>query len=77
MILATDRVIVISRCILAIFWLGVGAVTGGQSWVLHYAAIHAPYASGRMQQLINAIWPSFRNVPNHLPDNIGMTTAGT
>ncbi|KAK0232404.1 hypothetical protein EDD85DRAFT_793220 [Armillaria nabsnona] len=39
--------------------LDVGAVTGGQS----------------MQQLINAIWPSFRNVPNHLPDNIGMTTA--
>ncbi|KAK0446053.1 permease for cytosine/purines, uracil, thiamine, allantoin-domain-containing protein [Desarmillaria tabescens] len=52
---------VISRCILAIFWLGVGAVTGGQS----------------MQQLINAIWPSFWNVPDHLPDNIGMTTAGT
>ncbi|KAK0480875.1 permease for cytosine/purines, uracil, thiamine, allantoin-domain-containing protein [Armillaria novae-zelandiae] len=51
---------IISRCILAIFWLGVGAVTGGQS----------------MQQLINAIWPSFRNVPNHLPENIGMTTAG-
>lgn len=51
---------IISRCILAIFWLGVGAVTGGQS----------------MQQLINAIWPSFRNVPNHLPENIDMTTAG-
>ncbi|PBK94669.1 hypothetical protein ARMGADRAFT_61902 [Armillaria gallica] len=55
-----SRFAIVSRCILAIFWLGVGAVTGGQS----------------MQQLINAIWPSFRNVPNHLPDSIGMTTAG-
>lgn len=29
-----------------------------------------------LQQCLNAIWPSFINFPNHLPDNAGITSAG-
>jgi len=43
-----------------VFWLGITAVSGGQC----------------VNVLINAIWPSFRNIPNHIPDKIGVTTAG-
>lgn len=39
---------VFSRAVLAIFWLGITSVQGGQA----------------VQVLLNAIWPSFRNIPN-------------
>ena len=29
-----------------------------------------------MTVLLTAIWPSFKNIPNHIPDDEGITTAG-
>ncbi|KZM27118.1 uncharacterized protein EKO05_0008988 [Ascochyta rabiei] len=52
--------VVVSRCALAIIWLGVQTVTGGQC----------------MEVLLTAIWPSFANIPNHVPESQGLTTAG-
>ncbi|KIX97110.1 uncharacterized protein Z520_07224 [Fonsecaea multimorphosa CBS 102226] len=52
--------VVVSRCVLAIVWLGVQTTTGGQC----------------MTVLITAIWPSFANLPNHIPASEGITTAG-
>jgi NCS1 family nucleobase:cation symporter-1 len=51
--------VVLSRCVLAIVWLGVQTTTGGQC----------------MTVLLTAIWPSFANIPNHIPDDQGITTA--
>lgn len=52
--------VVVSRCALAIIWLGVQTVTGGQC----------------MEVLLTAIWPSFKNIPNHVPEGQGLTSAG-
>ncbi|KAH7182336.1 permease for cytosine/purines, uracil, thiamine, allantoin-domain-containing protein [Fusarium flagelliforme] len=52
--------VVLSRCVLAIVWLGVQTTTGGQC----------------MTVLLTAIWPSFANIPNHIPESEGITTAG-
>lgn len=52
--------VVVSRCALAIIWLGVQTVTGGQC----------------MAVLLTAIWPSFKNIPNHVPESQGLTTSG-
>ncbi|KAE8442418.1 hypothetical protein EG329_003376 [Mollisiaceae sp. DMI_Dod_QoI] len=52
--------VVVSRCVLAIVWLGVQTTTGGQCMVV----------------LLTAIWPSFANIPNHIPDSEGITTGG-
>ncbi|KAF2117471.1 permease for cytosine/purines, uracil, thiamine, allantoin-domain-containing protein [Lophiotrema nucula] len=52
--------VVVSRCVLAIVWLGVQTTTGGQC----------------MTVLLTAIWPSFKNIPNHIPEDQGITTAG-
>jgi NCS1 family nucleobase:cation symporter-1 len=52
--------VVVSRCVLAIVWLGVQTTTGGQC----------------MTVLLTAIWPSFANIPNHIPLDEGITTAG-
>ncbi|KAJ2982281.1 hypothetical protein NQ176_g1483 [Zarea fungicola] len=52
--------IVLSRCVLAIVWLGVQTTTGGQC----------------MELLLRAIWPSFANITNHIPEDEGITTAG-
>jgi nucleobase:cation symporter-1, NCS1 family len=49
---------VISRGVLAAFWLGVQSVGGG-------------YA---VTQAIIAIWPSYANIPNHLPASAEITT---
>ena len=29
-----------------------------------------------MTVLLTAIWPSFKNIPNHIPESEGITTAG-
>lgn len=29
-----------------------------------------------MTVLLTAIWPSFKNIPNHIPEDQGITTAG-
>ncbi|PVH76725.1 hypothetical protein DL98DRAFT_517709 [Cadophora sp. DSE1049] len=52
--------VVLSRCVLAIVWLGVQTTTGGQC----------------MSVLLTAIWPSFANIPNHIPDDQGISTSG-
>ncbi|OAA53176.1 Amino acid/polyamine transporter I [Cordyceps fumosorosea ARSEF 2679] len=52
--------IVLSRCVLTIVWLGVQTTTGGQCTEL----------------LLTAIWPSFADIPNHIPKDDGITTAG-
>jgi NCS1 family nucleobase:cation symporter-1 len=52
--------VVISRCALAIIWLGVQTVTGGQC----------------MAVLLTAIWPSFARIPNHVPESQGLSTSG-
>ncbi|OAP59585.1 hypothetical protein AYL99_06883 [Fonsecaea erecta] len=52
--------VVVSRCVLAIVWLGVQTTTGGQC----------------MTVLLTAIWPSFARIPNHIPESEGITTAG-
>ncbi|KAI6848501.1 uridine permease-like protein Fui1 [Hortaea werneckii] len=52
--------VVLSRCVLAIVWLGVQTATGGQC----------------MNVLLTAIWPSFANLPNHIPEDQGITSAG-
>ncbi|KAH9877738.1 hypothetical protein J1614_002955 [Plenodomus biglobosus] len=52
--------VVVSRCALAIIWLGVQTVTGGQC----------------MDVLLTAIWPSFARIPNHVPESQGLSTSG-
>ncbi|PBP17385.1 hypothetical protein BUE80_DR011862 [Diplocarpon rosae] len=52
--------VVLSRCVLAIVWLGVQTTTGGQCMVV----------------LLTAIWPSFKNIPNHISGSQGITTGG-
>lgn len=52
--------VVLSRCVLAIVWLGVQTTTGGQC----------------MAVLLTAIWPSFQNIPNHIPESEGISTSG-
>ncbi|KUJ09942.1 uncharacterized protein LY89DRAFT_723794 [Mollisia scopiformis] len=52
--------VVLSRCVLAIVWLGVQTTTGGQCMVV----------------LLTAIWPSFKNIPNHIPLSEGISTGG-
>lgn len=51
---------VISRCILAMFWLG--SVTNN--------------GSAALTVMIRAIWPSYKNIPNHIANNMGVTTSG-
>lgn len=50
---------IVSRIILAFFWNGIVTLNGA-------------YA---VQGCITAIWPSFRNVRNHIPESQGITTA--
>lgn len=52
--------VVLSRCVLAIVWLGVQTVTGGQCMVV----------------LLTAIFPSFANITNTIPADQGITTNG-
>ncbi|KAI7227832.1 hypothetical protein KC330_g8203 [Hortaea werneckii] len=52
--------VVVSRTVLAVVWLGVQTATGGQC----------------MEVLLTAIWPSFENIPNRIPEDQGITSAG-
>ncbi|KAF8517332.1 cytosine-purine permease [Gautieria morchelliformis] len=51
---------ILSRAILACFWMGVQGANGGEC----------------VTQMLRAIWPSYRNIPNHLPPSAGITTQG-
>lgn len=50
--------VVLSRCVLAIVWLGVQTYTGGQC----------------MTVLLKATWPSFADIPNTIPTEQGIAT---
>lgn len=53
--------VVLSRCVLAIVWLGVQTTTGGQC----------------MAVLLTAIWPSFKNIPDTIGEaSQGISTGG-
>jgi len=41
-----------------------------------WTAILTVQAGAYLQRMIEAIWPSFINFPNHLPENAGITSAG-
>jgi len=43
---------------------------------LMWTAILTVQAGAFLQRMIEAIWPSFINFPNHLPANAGITSAG-
>ncbi|KAJ5229041.1 hypothetical protein N7489_009749 [Penicillium chrysogenum] len=51
---------IISRVILAIFWFAIQNVNGGNA----------------VRVMIGAIWPSFLDLPNAIPESQGITTAG-
>ncbi|PGH00847.1 hypothetical protein AJ79_08099 [Helicocarpus griseus UAMH5409] len=53
-------VAIISRVILAVFWFAIQNVNGGNA----------------VRVMIGAIWPSFLNIPNHIPEEEGITTNG-
>jgi cytosine/uracil/thiamine/allantoin permease len=41
-----------------------------------WTAILTVQAGAFLQRMIEAVWPSFINFPNHLPDSAGITSAG-
>ncbi|KAK0750328.1 allantoin permease [Schizothecium vesticola] len=51
---------IVTRAITALFWHAIQTYTG----------------STAMTQMIRAIWPSYLNIPNHIPDGVGITTQG-
>lgn len=51
---------IVSRCVLAMFWLGIQGANGAQCITI----------------MLTAIWPSYANIPNHIPDDQGITTKG-
>jgi nucleobase:cation symporter-1, NCS1 family len=52
------RFAIIVRMTTALFWHAIQTYTG----------------STAMTQMIRAIWPSFLNIPNHIPESVGITT---
>ncbi|KAK3345858.1 allantoin permease [Lasiosphaeria hispida] len=55
-----SRFAVVTRAITALFWHAIQTYTG----------------STAMTQMIRAIWPSYLDIPNHIPDSVGITTQG-
>lgn len=51
---------IVSRCILAMFWLGIQGANGAQCVTI----------------MLSSIWPSYANIPNHIPTSQGITTNG-
>jgi NCS1 family nucleobase:cation symporter-1 len=51
---------IVSRSILAMFWLGIQGANGAVCITI----------------MISAIWPSYGNIPNHIPANQGISTQG-
>lgn len=51
---------IISRCVLAMFWLGIQGANGAFCVTI----------------MLTAWAPSYKNIPNHLPASAGITTAG-
>lgn len=53
-----SRFAVVVRAITALFWHAIQTYTG----------------STAMTQIIRAIWPSYLDIPNHIPEVVGITT---
>ncbi|PQE32553.1 NCS1 nucleoside transporter protein [Rutstroemia sp. NJR-2017a WRK4] len=51
---------IVSRSILAMFWLGIQGANGAECLTV----------------MICSIWPSYANIPNHIPASQGITTQG-
>jgi NCS1 family nucleobase:cation symporter-1 len=51
---------IVSRSILAMFWLGIQGANGAQCITI----------------MLTAIWPSYANIPNTIPENQGIDTKG-
>lgn len=51
---------IVTRAITALFWHAIQTYTG----------------STAMTQMIRAIWPSYLDIPNHIPEGVGITTQG-
>ncbi|KAI0258157.1 NCS1 nucleoside transporter family [Gloeopeniophorella convolvens] len=51
---------VVSRVVLSMFWFGIQTFVGSEC----------------VYQMLKAIWPSIAHLPNHLPPNANITTAG-
>ncbi|KAM0331309.1 hypothetical protein ACHAQA_002979 [Verticillium albo-atrum] len=52
------RFAVVTRAVTALFWHAIQTYTG----------------STAMTQMIRAIWPSYLDIPNHIPESVGLTT---
>ncbi|KAK3319511.1 allantoin permease [Cercophora scortea] len=55
-----SRFAVVTRAITALFWHAIQTYTG----------------STAMTQIIRSIWPSYLDIPNHIPEGVGITTQG-
>ncbi|KAK3690534.1 allantoin permease [Podospora appendiculata] len=55
-----SRFAVVTRAITALFWHAIQTYTG----------------STAMTQIIRSIWPSYLDIPNHIPESVGITTQG-
>jgi len=55
-----SRFAVITRATTALFWHAIQTYTGSEA----------------MTQIIRSIWPSYLDIPNHIPDSVGITTQG-
>jgi NCS1 family nucleobase:cation symporter-1 len=53
-----SRFAIVTRMITALFWHAIQTYTG----------------STAMTQCIRAIWPSYLNIPNHIPESVGITS---
>ncbi|PBK99342.1 cytosine-purine permease [Armillaria gallica] len=49
---------IVSRIVLAWFWFGIECYNGGSA----------------VSQMLRAMWPSYDNIPNHIPESAGITT---
>jgi hypothetical protein len=69
--------VVLSRCVLAIVWLGLVHQTNYfQPGGLTMGSVQTTTGGQCMTVLLTATWPSFANIPNHIPESEGITTAG-
>ena len=69
--------VVVSRCVLAIVWLGFVHYTHIQSrqqLTLH--SVQTVTGGQCVAVLLTAIWPSYARIPNHIPEDQGITTGG-
>jgi len=55
-----SRFAVVIRAVTALFWHAIQTYTGSEA----------------MTQIIRSIWPSYLDIPNHIPAGVGITTQG-